>query len=76
MPDPQIEVTNTSVTSLTVDNLIPYTKYMVSIIACTGRLVTFIFILNISNFYLLTDRLRFFAGGITVLESLSLSLID
>ncbi|XP_078675414.1 usherin-like isoform X2 [Branchiostoma floridae x Branchiostoma belcheri] len=36
MPDPRIELTNTNITSYTVEGLVPYTSYSVTIQACTA----------------------------------------
>ncbi|MEE6473903.1 hypothetical protein FKM82_010212 [Ascaphus truei] len=36
MPDPQIAIINTTLLSHTVTNLIPYTNYSVTIVACSG----------------------------------------
>lgn len=38
LPQPRIEITNTSVRSILVQNLVPYTEYSVTVTACSGKL--------------------------------------
>ena len=36
LPNPSVEIRNTSLLTVTFDGLLPYTKYFVTVTACTG----------------------------------------